>query len=237
MSYPFEPIPKRWRAHTGLGLEPMDDGGDGGAGAIIGAIIAGIGAIFGFGGDDQSTRYRPPANSGETFVEFDDEHGFEEVAYEVSSASLAESRRRGNRDEDIFSYYSAFVSGSARAGASSAARRVVEDAARNNGISIRRAADWILRTAGILRRVRPRSRAPQPSSPPPTGAQLQPPQAQQPPQALCPPSYAPNYQLRRCEPIQFPLTGSTTTVVTEQVTPWWVWLLVGLVAVQAVKDQ
>lgn len=215
---------------TGLGFLPGPGiaaaAGAGPVGWIAAGIGAAISAIFGFGGDDQATDYRPPPNSGEVYVEFDDEHGDEEVSYDVSSASLAESRRRGNRDEDIFSYYSAFVSGSTHAGASSAARRVIEDAARNNGISIRRAADWILRTAGILRRSRPRSRAASQSS-----------QPQQTAQSLCPPGYAPNYQLRRCDPIgQFPLTGATTTVVTQTETPWWVWLLVGLVVVQIAKD-
>lgn len=123
----------------------------------VGWVVAGIATAVSvlsrlFGGrDDQATTYRPPTNSAEQFVHFEDEHGNEYVAYDLGPASIAEAARRGNRWEDIYSYYSAFLSGSTNAGASSAARRVIEDAARINNISIQRAADWILRTAGVTR--------------------------------------------------------------------------------------
>lgn len=119
---------------------------------VLGAAAIGqaIWSIFG-GGDDQATNYRPPANAATQYVHFNDEHGNEYVAYDVSAESLAEAARRGNRAEDIYSYFSAFISNSPHAGASEAARRVLEDASRTHGISIARAADWLLNTAGIRR--------------------------------------------------------------------------------------
>lgn len=116
----------------------------------IASIGQAILSIFG-GGDDQQTSYRPPANSSTQFVQFNDAHGHEAVAYDVSAASLAEAARRGNRADDIYSYFSGFISNSTNAGASSAARRVMEDASKKHGISIARAADWLLNTAGIHR--------------------------------------------------------------------------------------
>ncbi len=213
-----------YEANDGLGfLGPAVAAGAAGGpiGAAIGAAIAGIAALFGFGfgGDDQATTYRPPPNSGEIFVSFSDQLGDEDVAYRVDSESLAEAARRGNRAEDIYSYYSAFISGNTRSGASEAAARVVEDAARNNGVSIPRAADLILKIAGIFRIARPRT-APRPSVA--TGTQGQ-----------CPPGYTPNYTTRRCDPAQYPFTpqaGASSEI------PWWVYLLAGLVVVQIVKD-
>lgn len=141
--------------HTGLGFlpavavaAPVIWPGIAAIGAAIGGFFA---RMFGGGGDDQATQYRPPVDTAQQFVQFDDPHGAEVVAYELSPESLAEAARRGNRWEDIFSYYSAFISGNTQSGASPAARRVIEDAARKHGISISRAADWLLNTAGIRR--------------------------------------------------------------------------------------
>lgn len=162
--------PRAAMNNDGLGLLAPDDqyefdDGDGlgflpaaaAAGPSIWAGLTAVGGAIGgffsqlFGGDDQKTNYRPPANSAQQFVQFNDQHGSEYVAYDLSQASLAEAARRGNRADDIFSYYSAFISNSTSAGASSAAKRVLEDAAKKNQISIARAADWILNTAGVTR--------------------------------------------------------------------------------------
>lgn len=123
-------------------------------GTVVGAVVGVVGTLFSKlfgGGDDQATKYRPPANSAEQFVHIADQYGDEYVSYRVDAASLAEAASRGNRADDIYSYYSAFISNSPYAGASSAARRVLQDASDKYGISISRAADWILNTAGITR--------------------------------------------------------------------------------------
>lgn len=123
-------------------------------GTIIGVVVGVVGGLisklFG-GGDDQATGYRPPANSAEQFVHITDQHGDEYISFDVNQSTLAEAARRGNRSDDIYSYYSAFVSNSVHAGASSAARRVMEDASRTYGISISRVADWLLNASGITR--------------------------------------------------------------------------------------
>lgn len=123
-------------------------------GTVVGVVVGVVGTLFSKlfgGGDDQATNYRPPSDSAQRFVQFSDQYGNEYVSYDMSPASLAEAARRGNRADDVYSYYSAFISNSTNAGASSAARRVIEDAATKNGISASRAADWILNTAGVTR--------------------------------------------------------------------------------------
>lgn len=134
-------------------------------GTVVGVVVGVVGTLFSkiFGGDDQATNYRPPADAATKFVQFDDARGSEYVAYDLGQASLAEAQRRGNRVDDIYSYYSAFISNSTYAGASSAARRVIEDAARINGVSISRAADLILTVAGVTRIVQPFLPGQQPS--------------------------------------------------------------------------
>jgi len=167
MSYPPQ--------HTGLGIALIDDGGgDGGGGDIIGAIGAAIGAIaslFGGGYDDQATSYRPPANSATYFVHFDDNLGTEDIAYDATSpASLQIGINNGNRIEDIYSYYSVFVSGNVNSGASPAAARVVQDAARVNNVSLQRAADLVLKVVGIIRTVKSILTSPPPPAPRPSPA-------------------------------------------------------------------
>ncbi len=145
---------------NGLGFLPVAAAAPVVAGPIIGAIggaAAAVGSFFGklFGADDQKTSYRPPANSAQQFVHLADQWGDEYVAFDVNAASLAEAARRGNREEDIYSYYSAFLSNSTSAGASKAARNVIEDAAKKHGASISRVGDWLLTTAGIFRITQP----------------------------------------------------------------------------------
>jgi hypothetical protein len=149
-TFPFEHGQSR-----GLGfLGPAVAAGSvaGPIGAVVGAVVGGLATLFGFGGgDDQATTYRPPANAAQLCVSFNDARGAENVAYDMSSAGIARAIANGNRDVDLYSYYSAFASGRTDMGASPAARRVIEDAARNNGVSISRAADMILQVAGVAR--------------------------------------------------------------------------------------
>ena len=143
--------------HSGLGLidEWGDDGGDGGIIGALAAIGAGIASMFGFGGDDQATSYKPPADSATRFVSFSDKLGNEQVAYDATSAaSLQQGIANGNRLEDIYSYYSAFITGNVNSGASSAAAEVIRNTAAAQGVSIQRAADIILKVVGLYRTVR-----------------------------------------------------------------------------------
>lgn len=121
--------------------------------AGISAIGGAIASLFGFGGDDQATDYRAPANASEQFVTFNDQYGNERVAYDMGPETQRITAANGNRWDDVNSYYSAFISNSTRAGASSAARRVIEDVARQRGVSISRAADLVLQAAGAVRLV------------------------------------------------------------------------------------
>lgn len=107
------------------------------AGSVFASIFGGL-----FGRDDQKTNYRPPSNTKEIPVEV----GGQLISFDLSD--LSTSRRNGNRDDDIFSYYSAFVSGNANQ-ASEAARKVLENQARENGVSVREQAARILEYAGV----------------------------------------------------------------------------------------
>jgi hypothetical protein len=117
-------------------------------GSAIGSAIA---SIFGFGKDDQKTDYRAPANAYQQFVQFNDKYGNEQVAYDMGPQTQQLTAAKGNRWDDVNSYYSAFASNSTSAGASSAARRVIENVARQHGVSISRAADLVLQAAGAVR--------------------------------------------------------------------------------------
>jgi hypothetical protein len=126
----------------------------------VGWVVAGvataasfIGKLFGWGVDDQKTSYRPPPNSKDYAILFDDKYGQEYVAYDMGAQTQQISAARGNRWDDMSSYYAAFISGNTNSGTSSAARRVIEDVARQHGVSISRAADLVLQAAGAVRLV------------------------------------------------------------------------------------
>jgi hypothetical protein len=151
---PAEYFYQEYNEPDGLGFLPAVAA----APAIGPAIWAGIASIggaiasfFGFGGDDQKTDYRAPANAAQQFVSFNDKYGSEQVAYDMGPQTQQITAANGNRWDDVNSYYSAFVSNSTSAGASSAARRVIEDVARQHGVSISRAADLVLQAAGAVR--------------------------------------------------------------------------------------
>lgn len=130
----------------GLGLAPIAAASAGipGVGPFIaaGSFFASIfGGLF-RGRDDQKTNYRPPNNTKDIPVEV----GGQLISFDLSD--LSASRRNGNRDDDIFSYYSAFVSGDTNQ-ASEAARKVLQNQARENGVSVREQAARILEYAGV----------------------------------------------------------------------------------------
>jgi hypothetical protein len=137
-----------WRGQglDGLGLAPVVAASAAvpGVGPFIAAgagLLSFFGGLFG-GRDDQKTNYRPPGNTAEIGVDV----GGQIISFDLSD--LSTSRRNGNRDDDIFSYYSAFVSGNTSQ-ASDAARKVIENQARQNGVSIREQAARILEYAGV----------------------------------------------------------------------------------------
>lgn len=160
----------------GMGLLPLVAAAPAaGPGAPIVLAVAGIGTaiskLFGFGGDDQKTNYRPPSNSAQVPVSV----GGVNIAFDMNDLRLAMAR--GNRAEDLYSYYSAFVSNSVDAGASQAAKKVILDTAARYGVSIAYAAASILTTAGVRRIDYPSQQAPTSqgflaSQPPPSPSQL-----------------------------------------------------------------
>jgi hypothetical protein len=164
--------------NTGLGFLPSDGGGDsGGGGDIIGGVIGGIvdaiGSIIGsIGPPSDQTSYRPPADSASRCVCFADKIGTYCVAYDVTSQdSLAKAQANGNYLVDIYSYYSVFISGSLNNGASPAAQRVITDYAKNQGVSIQRAAESLLYLCGLRQIIcQPGGGAPPPTVRPPTVA-------------------------------------------------------------------
>jgi hypothetical protein len=127
------------------------------AAPVIGpGVIAGVSAIggaiasfFGFGGDDQQTNYRPPANTAQVQVRI----GNDLVSFDLTDLRAANAA--GNRTDDIFSYYSAFVSNSVDTGASKAAKKVILDAARIYGVSIAEAAAKVLEASRIRKIITP----------------------------------------------------------------------------------
>jgi len=133
---------------------------------VVGAV-AGIAKLFGFGGDDQKTNFRPPSNTPDLKVQL----GNALVSFDMNDLRLANAR--GNRTDDLYSYYSAFISGSTSAGASKAARKVIEDAARKYGLSIAQAAATILETAGVRKIVTPIQQPAPPPPPAPAPAPMQ----------------------------------------------------------------
>lgn len=161
MNLLYDPTEDEWGEPDGMGFLPGPAmAGAAGAGPV-GWIVAGVAQaasllwkLFG-GKDDQKTSFRPPANAREYGVRFDDKYGKETVSYDMGAQTQQITASRGNRWDDISSYYSAFLSGNTSSGASSAAKRVIEDAARINGVSIARAADLILQVAGAVRIVQP----------------------------------------------------------------------------------
>ncbi len=188
------------------------DSGDGGEAGIIAGIIAGLASIFGMGGDDQATSYKPPVDSAIRFISFNDKLGNEQVAYDATSAqSLQQGMANGNRLEDIYSYYSAFITGNVNSGASPAAAEVIRNTAAAQGVSIQRAADIILKVVGLIRQVKAIF-----TSPPP---QTQPRPIPQPPVYTPPPVYSP-------QPIPQPYpTPPTFPGAQAGASNDWLWLL------------
>ena len=161
--------------HTGLGFLPGPAIAPLVGAGPVGWIAAGVAtaasllwSIFG-GGDDQATTYRAPGDAASRFVSFDDEYGQEQISYDMGSETQRITAANGNRWDDVSSYYSAFTSNSTRSGASEAARRVIEDVARQRGVSISRAADLVLQAAGAIRIVQSFLPGPGAQSGSPTG--------------------------------------------------------------------
>lgn len=125
---------------------------------IVGSVIGGIKKLFG-GTDDQKTSYRPPSDSASRSVQVKGQM----IAFDMSN--LAEAQRRGNRLEDIYSYYSVFERDNL-SGASPAAAKVVQDAASKYTFgNLRDAAITLLDLAGVRKIVTPMAK-PQPVSQP-----------------------------------------------------------------------
>lgn len=147
-------------SYSGLGFLPGPAIAASAGAGPVGWVIAGIATAASFlsklfgGGDDQATSFRPPPNAKDYFIEFHDNLGDEYVSFDMGPETQRISAANGNRWDDMSSYYSAFISGSTRSGASSAARRVIEDVARQHGVSISRAADLVLQAAGAIRIVK-----------------------------------------------------------------------------------
>ena len=132
------------------------------AAGIVGSVIGGLKKLFG-GKDDQATSYRPPSDSAQRSVQVKGQM----IAFDMSN--LAEAQRRGNRVEDIYSYYSVFERDNL-SGASDAAKRVVQDAANKYTFgNLRDAAITLLDLAGVRKIVTPVQSAPPPppATPPP----------------------------------------------------------------------
>lgn len=126
------------------------------AAGIVGSVIGGIKKLFG-GKDDQATSYRPPSDSAQRSVQVKGQM----IAFDMSN--LAEAQRRGNRLDDIYSYYSVFERDNL-SGASDAAKRVVQDAASKYTFgNLRDAAITLLDLAGVRKIVTPVQSAPAPA--------------------------------------------------------------------------
>jgi hypothetical protein len=157
---------------TGLGFLPAATEAGAAAGGPIGAAIGGIidavGAILGsgiIGPPSDQTSYVPPSNSALICVCFNDHIGNYCVGYDVTSQdSLAKAVANGNYIVDVYSYYSVFLTGSLDAGASPAAQRVIQDYAKNQGVSIQRAAESLLYLCGLTQHICPAGMTSLPSS-------------------------------------------------------------------------
>ena len=115
---------------------------------IVGSVIGGLKKLLG-GADDQATSYRPPSDSAQRSVQVKGQM----VAFDMSN--LAEAQKRGNRLEDIYSYYSVFERDNL-SGASPAAARVVQDAASKYTFgNLRDAAITLLDLAGVRKIITP----------------------------------------------------------------------------------
>lgn len=128
---------------------------------VIGASVIGsaIAKVLGFGPPSSSTNYRPPANSKDIMVEFPAK-GIN-IAFDMNDIGTALAR--GNKEADLRSYYSAFLSGSVDAGASAAAKRAILDAVRLYGVSVRDIAETLLTQAGVRKITSPIQQAPPPA--------------------------------------------------------------------------
>jgi hypothetical protein len=120
---------------------------------VIGASVIGsaISKILGFGPPSSATNYRPPANSKDIMVEFPAKG--QNIAFDMNDIGTALAR--GNKEADLRSYYSAFLSGSVDAGASPAAKRAILDAVNKYGVSVRDIAETLLTQAGVRKIVSP----------------------------------------------------------------------------------
>lgn len=120
---------------------------------VAGVAIAGslLTKLFGFGPPSSGTSYRPPANSKDLAVQFPSKGV--NIAFDMND--IGQALARGNKEADLRSYYSAFISGSVDAGASDAAKRVIVDAVNKYGVSVRDIAETLLTQAGVRKIVTP----------------------------------------------------------------------------------
>lgn len=153
--------PIGWPGKSGLGLAPLVVAAPAAGPAapivaaigVVGSLVSGLKKIFG-GVDDQATSYRPPSDSAQRSVQVKGQM----IAFDMSN--LAEAQRRGNRIDDIYSYYSVFERDNL-SGASDAAKRVVQDAASKYTFgNLRDAAITLLDLAGVRKIITPVQMAP-----------------------------------------------------------------------------
>jgi len=137
---------------------------------VLGAAAIGtaLSKILGIGPPSSGTNYRPPSNSQEVFVPSAFGDGAP-VAFDMRD--LGAAIRGGNKEVDLRSYYSAWISNSVDAGASPAAKRVIIDALKKYGGSVRSIAETLLSQAGVKRVSQPKP-VPGPMAPAPMAQML-----------------------------------------------------------------